>query len=321
MSPEKDRLLVSLVIPAKDESASLPALASSIARQSFQPDEVIIVDGGSQDDTVNIVRRLSEDYPKLRVIETSGASPGQGRNIGIRESRNDWVALTDAGITLSDDWLERLTDKVSEGSATDIVCGNYSPTTASLFERIAAVTYVPAQRQGEIRGKTIASYLMRKEVWAKVGGFPDMRAAEDLAFMEAAEKEGFKFASAPDAMVMWELRPDFSSTFEKFVLYSKHNVMAGRAWDWHYGIARQYLLMLPLVSLAVFHSPWWLVSIPLWLGARSLKRMVPHRLEYGTGILLDPRMVLGVAALTLAIDFATFLGWTQALGTKGSTED
>lgn len=321
MSPQNESLSVSIVIPAKDESASLPALVSSIARQSFQPDEVIIVDGGSRDDTVRIAMRLSEEYPKLRVIETSGASPGQGRNIGIREARNEWVALTDAGIILSDDWLERLTDKVTEVSDTDIVCGNFAPVMTSLFEKVAAISYVPGQRPGEVRGKTIASYLMKRAVWEKVGGFPDMRAAEDLAFMEAAEEKGFKITFAPEAMVMWLLRPDLTSTFQKFALYSKHNVMAGRAWDWHYGIARQYLLILPLLALAAFHSPWWLVSVPLWLGARTLKRMLPHRFEHGLGIFFDPRMFAGVAALTLTIDLATFLGWIQALTTKGTRED
>lgn len=315
MGPIEKNISVSLVIPVRNESGSLRDLVSSIGRQKFQPEEVIVVDGGSTDDSVEVATALAAGYPKLKIIETSGAMPGEGRNIGIREARCEWVALTDAGITLTEDWLEQLVSRVTEEPDADIVYGNYAPVTDTLFTRIAAVTYVPAQLPETIRGTTIASYLMRKAVWEKAGGFPDARAAEDLAFMEAAEEAGFVAVTAPKAMVHWQLCPTVFGTFRRFVLYSKHNVWAGRAWDWHYGIARQYLLVLPFLIVAVFHSLWWLTALPLWLGARTLKRILPHRHGHGNGI-LDPRIWMGVSALTLVVDAATFLGWLQALSVK-----
>ena len=317
-------LKVSLVIPIRDEADTIEVLIESIGRQTLQPDEVVLVDGGSTDSTVEILERLAAGKPSLKLVKTAGATPGKGRNLGIEAARNNWIALTDAGIRLKENWLEELV-KASDGA--DMVYGNYAPdlrgnfnaetrrseTTSSLFQRCAAFAYVPPQQAEGIRGKFIASSLIKKRVWEAVGGFPDLRAAEDLMFMEQAEGMGFKMAIAPDAMVHWSLRPDIASTFQKFVLYSKHNVWAGRQWDWHHGVLKQYLLLAPFLLLAGFHSWLWLMAIPLWLFARSAKRILLHRYEYGLAPLFNPMVAFGVAFLVVVIDVATFVGWAQGL--------
>lgn len=310
---------VSLVIPVRDEQESIKALIDSIGRQTLPPDEVVLVDGGSTDGTIAIVERLAAIDDRIRLIKTDGATPGRGRNIGIAASTNDWIALTDAGIRLEPDWLEVLVGS-RDSATTDIVYGNYAPIADSLFEKCAAIAYAPAQRPGVIRGKSIASYLLKKEVWERSGGFPDMRAAEDLMFMEAAEAAGYKATYAPGALVHWYLRPDLASTFRKFALYSKHNVWAGRQWDWHYGILRQYALFVTFLLLMIIHSPWWLFAIPLWLTARAAKRILAHRFEYGIRTLFNPLIVLGVMLLTVTIDMATFVGWGRAKMKRGMIE-
>lgn len=312
----KSVLQVSLVIPIKNESDSLENLVKSIEAQTLQPDEVILVDGGSIDNTIQIAEQIISKKPNFKLIKTPKALPGKGRNIGAENARNDWIAFTDAGIRLSQDWLEKLAEKVGEKQEIDVVYGNYAPVINNYFEKIAALSYVPAQNKDVIRGWTIASYLIKKKAWKAVGGFPDFRAAEDLMFMEAVEKHGFRSVRAPDAIIYWHLRPNLSSTFHKFILYSKHNVFAGRQWQWHYGIAKQYLLVLPFIFLAVFHSWWWLLGILAWAAMRTAKRILLHRYEFGLTPLFNPLIFLGVACLIITIDFATFIGWAQALLNK-----
>ena len=307
---------ISLVIPIKNEEQSLTSLCSSINNQTRQPDEIILVDGGSTDRTIEIARQIILNQLNFRLIETPQASPGRGRNIGTDKARFEWVAFTDAGITLESDWLEKLVEKAVEDEETDIVYGNYAPVINSYFEKIAALVYVPAQSADGIRGKSIASYLMRKKVWEAVGGFPDLRAAEDLIFMEAAEKRNFKFAFAPDALIRWQLRPNLTGTFRKFVLYSKHNVWAGRQWDWHHGVLKQYVVLIPVLILILIHSWWWTIFIILWLLARTAKRILPHRREFGWLTLFNPLTFIGAAFLIPVIDAATFIGWGQALSGK-----
>jgi len=307
---------ISLVIPVKNEAGTLEHLYASIRRQTRRPDEVIIVDGGSTDQTIEIGKRLSSAESNLKFIETPQGSPGKGRNVGAANAQFEWIAFTDAGIELESDWLQNLIAAVQDNPELDIVYGNYAPVIETLFEKCATLAYVPAQRGSGIRGKTIVSCLLKKEVWEAAGGFPDQRAAEDLMFMEAAEAAGFKVGYAPKAMAFWQLQPNLRSTFRKFVLYSKHNVWAGRQWDWHYGIAKQYLICLPFVVLAFLHSWWWLAVVALYFFARTARRILPHRSEFGLMPLFSPVHFSGVLMIILTIDLATFVGWGQAILSK-----
>ena len=304
---------ISLVIPMRDEEDSIESLIDSINRQTRPPDEIVLVDGGSTDRTIDIVEGLAERHPKLKLIKTGDATPGKARNLGIGAAANGWIALADAGMKLNERWLEEL---IRKADGADIVYGNYAPDIRGLFDKCAALAYVPAQGASGIRGKSIASSLLKKDVWERVGRFPDLRAAEDLMFMEAVADKGFRAAFAPNAHVYWRLRPNLASTWQKFVLYSKHNVWAGREWDWHYGILRQYVFLAPFLLLALIHSWWWLLAIPVWMSARTTVRILRHRYEYGVGTLFNPLVFLGVMGLMVTIDAATFFGWALALMTR-----
>ncbi len=291
-------------------------LVDSIRCQTLPPDEVILVDGGSTDRTVALARELTTGDLRYRVLEAREATPGRGRNIGIAAASNDWVALTDAGIRIEQTWLERLCQVLARDPTLDVIYGNYEPIVCTRFSRAAALAYVPPKQLrlgGRMRGPSIASSLVRKAVWEAVGGFPDLRAAEDLIFIEQVEAHGFRIGWAPDATGWWHLQPSLSRTFRKFVLYSKHNVWAGRQRFWHYGIARQYALAAPFLALGLLHSVWWLSVPAAGAMARIAKSIWSRREGRGIRWLFKPVQFLGVGLILATIDAATFLGWFQAL--------
>jgi len=156
----------------------------------------------------------------------------------------------------------------------------------------------------------------RGQAWQRVGGFPDLRAAEDLIFMEAVEKQGFKIGYAPGATAVWQLQPTLGATFGRFVTYSRHNVWAGRQRYWHYGIARHYAVALLLLVLAVVHSWWWLCVLVIGMVARVLKSIWKNRAGRGLMWALNPIRFGYVTVIILAIDLATFTGWLQARVSK-----
>lgn len=322
ISDISNSIRVSLVIPVRDEAATISALLESIAAQTLEADEILFVDGGSRDATVQVLREAGRQNPRLRVIEAIEASPGKGRNIGIGEARNPWIALTDAGIRLEKDWLENLTAIVKGDSQVKIVYGNYEPVTSSFFEKCAALTYVATKQQrtgGWMRGPSTASMLLHREAWQAVGGFPDSRAAEDLLFFESIDKQKIKVSWAPEATVWWQLRPTLTATFRKFALYSKHNVWIGRQWDWHYAIARNYAIGGVCILLAVIFKFWWIALLAL-VGflLRIAKTVWVRREEKSLFEIFNPITLFMVAVILLTIDAATFLGWAQAYLQSGS---
>jgi cellulose synthase/poly-beta-1,6-N-acetylglucosamine synthase-like glycosyltransferase len=305
---------VSLVVPVRNEAASIGELLESIAGQTRPPDEVVIVDGGSMDDTVARARALTRG-DQVRVIEAGPATPGRGRNIGIAAARHEWIALTDAGIRLDPRWLELLLQTLARDSSVGVVYGSFEPIVDSFLTRCASLAYVaPRHERGgrSMRGPAIVSSLVRKGAWAEVGGFPDLRAAEDLIFMEALASQGIKAGWAPEALASWRLAPTLGATYRRFELYSRHNVWAGRQRHWHYGVARQYAAAALVVAAALVAGPAWLLLLPLGLLARAVKNIWQRREGRGIAWALEPRQLAGVMAVLLVLDVATFVGWLRA---------
>ncbi len=93
-----DTLSFSVIVPTYNRGHLLPRALNSIAAQTQTPLEVIVVDDGSTDDTIAILRR---EYPDVVIFEETHRGVSAARNRGIQASRGDWIAFLDS----DDEWL------------------------------------------------------------------------------------------------------------------------------------------------------------------------------------------------------------------------
>lgn len=312
-----DPLPVSLIVPVLNEQETIGRLLRSIAAQTRTPHEVIVVDGGSTDATVQLVRSAAAEHERVRLIEAGRATPGRGRNLGIAAALNDWIALTDGGIELDPRWLERLWRVASSDARPDVVYGAFQPRQETWFERIATLAYVQplAQTQaGPARTGSIASSLLQRRAWKRAGQFPDLRAAEDRIFMRRLAETGARIAYAPEARVSWNVAPTAGQTFARFRSYSKHNVLAGEEQNWHYGVARQWAAGAAVVSLsALFRRPKLARLALIGAAARTVKTVACRREGRSWWWVFQPLRLVGVAGVLGLLDLATFVGWIEAV--------
>jgi glycosyltransferase involved in cell wall biosynthesis len=311
-------LRISLVIPVRNEAATISDLLGSVYGQTLRPSEIVFVDGGSGDNTVPILRKAAQEDSSLHLLEAQDATPGRGRNIGVEAASNDWIALTDAGIRLEPTWLEYLAAEVERDPSVNLVFGAYEPRTGTFFQQCAASAYVAPKQQrpgGRMRGPFIASCLLHRNLWRAVGGFPDLRAAEDLIFIERCQQVG-SIAWAPQAVVRWQLQSTLKATYRRFALYSYHNVLAGRQRYWHYGIARKYFLALVIAILGAVHNRIWLLALALFAIARVAKAIWNYDEQRRLIRLFNPGRLLLVGTILAVIDLATFVGWVRAVWHK-----
>lgn len=325
---------VAIVIPVRNEENSFYALWRSIQNQKYQPDEIVIVDGGSIDKTVDVIKNLIKNDSRAKLVLTKGAMPGEGRNIGISESHCNLIALTDCGIVLDTEWLFELVSVYKSKGHADIVYGNYDPIINSLFTECAAIAYVPSKQlintfdNIPIRAPFIASSLLKREVWKSVGGFPSWRAAEDLIFINTLKSNGYTEAYAPNATVAWLLRPDTRSTFNKFHTYSIHNVWAGMAKYWHYGIVRHHLCYLSCsIFTLLFAKPsiinvifsYFVISLFGYLlrAIKSYHFKKEFRINHDVALLNSMLIkIMTVLCILVIIDLAVMSGWIVAIAKK-----
>lgn len=94
--------IVSIVMPAFNSASFIEASINSVIHQELQEWELLVVDGGSRDDTCEIVSRYSVADPRIRLVANhDDKGPAHARSTGVRLARGDYVAFLDG----DDLWL------------------------------------------------------------------------------------------------------------------------------------------------------------------------------------------------------------------------
>ncbi|HEV7396064.1 MAG TPA: glycosyltransferase [Pyrinomonadaceae bacterium] len=309
---------ISVIVPVRNEEKSMAILLDALLSQTLSPAEIAITDGGSTDNTTAIIQTYIDKGAPIRLIRTTKALPGRGRNLAVEHSTSEWLAFTDAGIEPNQDWLASLSEKASNGEV-DVVYGSYEPKTDTFFSECAAIAYItpPVEIDGVLmRHRSIASTLMRRSVWETVGGFPEhLRSAEDLVFMNGIEAAKFRVAYAPRAVVRWELQPNLGGTLRRFTIYSRNNIRAGLWKDWQASVFKRYLFLLLLMPLAFIIGRWWLlVPLGMWLfflAARAGVSLYRNRRRYPGSAGRNIRRFVLLLPLIAVIDLGAILGTIQ----------
>lgn len=96
--------MLSIVIPAYNEEHHLKACLDSIAAQTEMPDEVILVDNNSKDDTA----KIAKTYPFVRVVTEKQQGVLFARDRGFYEAKGELIGRIDADSRLARDWVEQI---------------------------------------------------------------------------------------------------------------------------------------------------------------------------------------------------------------------
>ena len=161
---------ISVVVPTLNEEAYITGLLRSIRAQRPRPLEVIVVDGGSRDRTVELARRLG-----AKVIEQP-SNIAEARNIGARAARGDYLLFLDADTVLPPGFMEAL------GRLGPVDCAIFrpEPLEMSFLGRLGCVLGWLLCRL-KIFNPGYMGVLVRKDIFWSVGGFrTDLAYNEDL---------------------------------------------------------------------------------------------------------------------------------------------
>jgi glycosyltransferase involved in cell wall biosynthesis len=283
--PRQSGVAVSVVVPAYNAAATLPACLLALRNQMLPPGEIIVVDDGSTDDTPAIAR----DYG-VRVLATRRRSgPAVARNLGARAACYDIVAFTDADCEPAVDWLEQLVapfdaaQGVPSGPAQDRpsgevmtaepvvgVRGAYRTRQRSLVARFVQQEYehkyTRTARLARIDFIDTYSAAYRRDVFLDNGGFEvafDRPSVEDQELSFRLARKGYKMVFAPAAIV-----------------YHHHDENAGEYWSRKIGIGYWKAFMLrwlPEKTLSDTHTPpsqRWQLALLALAGCATLAALV-----------------------------------------------
>ena len=95
------RSLITIIVPVYNSADYLDECIESITHQTYDNLEIILVDDGSQDDSLSICNRWAKQDSRIRVIHTINFGVSHARNTGIEVATGDFIGFID-----SDDWIE-----------------------------------------------------------------------------------------------------------------------------------------------------------------------------------------------------------------------
>ena len=170
--------VISVVVPALNEEEYITPCLESLISQSYDDYELIVVDGGSSDRTVELAEKYADE-----VIVFKGPV-GAARNIGVKRSRGGILAFIDADTVACHSWLEVISESFEERRVVGVT-GPTLPIDGNAVDNIcykASTTYLQKilLRLGilHVVGFNCA---YRREPFLKVGGFDEVNVlSEDV---------------------------------------------------------------------------------------------------------------------------------------------
>ncbi len=203
---KKAQLTVSVVIPNYNYGRFLSEAVENVLRQSYPCREIIVVDDGSTDDSLNILEKYEG---KIRVIRQPNCGVGVARNTGVENSTGDVIAFLDADDFWATDKIEKQINELELDEDVGLVsCGmrEFDTDRKVIQDYLDSQIGWVADKIVTLGSKMIVSgsaVMVRRRIFQAVGGFDvrkELHPSEDWEFCYRVACVS-KFAFVPEALV------------------------------------------------------------------------------------------------------------------------
>ncbi len=189
---------ISIIIPALNEQDALPKLLTSLTNQTHIPDEIIIVDGKSDDRTLEFANRFRDQFPSFQIIQSTKRNLPYQRNLGGKRASGDWLVFVDADTTFPTSFFATIYH-IIEQTTVDAFTVFCLPDDASLQARVHAHLWNMSlilqniSRSVVLMGSFAA---MRTSIFTRSHGYDETYSfAEDMEYSFRLKKENYTIAA------------------------------------------------------------------------------------------------------------------------------
>ncbi len=222
------KVKVSIIVPVYNAEKTIFKCINSLTEQEFDDIyEIIIVDNGSTDRTINILNSFANK--KIKIASESERGPAAARNKGISLAKGEYIAFTDSDCEVHRNWLSTLLNTIEKTGADVVGGGVYCPfkNIVSIAAEISLFGEFTASEDNVSRYTRLIptnNVCYKKEIFDKLGVF-DVRfkyaGGEDALFNWIIYKNNFKIFYNNGIRIIHHHRSDLSGFLKKKLVYGR----------------------------------------------------------------------------------------------------
>ena len=221
---------VSIIIPCRNEDKFISECLDSILNNDFSKDkiEIIIVDGESDDKTIEIVKEYSEKFSFIKLLNNPKKIAASALNIGIKEAKGNIVIRMDAHAIYDNTYISKCVYYLEKYKADNVggiiaitprnntIVGKGIVKAMSSFLGAGGAKYKLGSKKFE-EVDTVPFGCFRREIFDKVGFFNEnLKRSQDMEFNLRLKKAGGKIYLFPDIISHYYVR----SSLKDFLLHN-----------------------------------------------------------------------------------------------------
>ena len=321
--------LVSILVPARNEAGQIARTLRSLEDLTYPDFELILLDDGSSDGTLEIAQQTLEGNPRTKVITGQPLPPGWlGKNWAChqlaQQAQGELLIFTDADVHWAPEALSAIISLLQQMRA-DMLTVWPTQRTETWSERLVVpmmmfvitgylpeilVRYTPWQVFAAANGQCL---LFRRTAYEQIGGHQSVRnnIIEDMGLARGIKQSGFRLVMAlGNRLIDTRMYTNWREVSDGFA----KNILAGHGGQPFYlflsAIFHWCLFLVPwvllVIGLLLSGSPGWLwlagISVFMGLGIRGLSAGITHQR-------IQDALLLPVSIVLMTIIAARSLLW------------
>ncbi len=176
---------VSIILTVYNRANYLNRCINSVLKQSFDDWELIAIDDGSQDNSLEILNKYADNYDKIKIFTQPNMKLPLSRNRGINVSTGKYITFIDSDDEYLENHLAERINYFNEHNDVDLIHGGFE---------IIGDEYVPDKNNPSslihLSECTVgATFFGKRKVFLELNGFKNIPYSEDSEFFERAEKK------------------------------------------------------------------------------------------------------------------------------------